>query len=289
MKKVSLNICLVVLLILITGCASQKFSSKSVSFEYPGIEYKLDIKQEPRPIRIHILTISLTNQLYKLDAIIAEDPDGDGRAEAKLTPPLTLANATDLVAAANANAFEDFTLKKGQKPVWSRNLPVDIKGWAFNEIRKASYGESGYASLWVDKNNQINIGFLNEKESKDCKIAVSGFSQLILNGKIQYSSNKAIHPRTAVGIDKEKGKLILLVVDGRQKGYSEGMSLDELAQYMANIGCYDALNLDGGGSSIMIIRDNSGKQIVLNSPCSKPFRPIPVMLEIKRQINQTLY
>ncbi|MGC8744608.1 MAG: phosphodiester glycosidase family protein [Verrucomicrobiia bacterium] len=282
MKKVSLNIFLVICLILITGCASLKFNRAFVSFEYPGIEYKLDVKQNPRPLRIHILTISLTNGLYKLDAIIAEDPDGNGKAEAKLTPPLALANATNLVAAVNANAFEDFTLKKGQKPVWSRSLPVDIKGWAFNEIRKASYSENGYASLWVDKNNQIKIGFLNEQESLDCKMAVSGFSPLILNGKVLSNSNKAIHPRTAVGLNRQRNKLILLVVDGRQKGFSEGMSLDELAQYMANLNCYEALNLDGGGSSIMIVRENSGRQIVLNSPCSKPYRPIPVILAVKK-------
>jgi exopolysaccharide biosynthesis protein len=281
-KQVNLGVLLFVFLLLISGCATQRFSRESVSFSYPGIEYKVDIKQSPRPMRIHILTVSLTNQLYKLDAIIAEDPDGAGRAEAKLTPPLILADSTDIVVAVNANAFEDFTLKKGQKPVWSRNLPVDIKGWAFNESRKASYGEGGYASLWVDKDNKVKIGNLNDEESKDCKMAVSGFSPLILNGKIVTNLNKAIHPRTAAGIDKDKQKLVLLVVDGRQKGYSEGMSLNELAEYMAALGCYDAINLDGGGSSIMIVRDNSGRKIILNSPCSKPYRPVPVMLAVKK-------
>ena len=67
------------------------------------------------------------------------------------------------------------------------------------------------------------------------------------------------HPRTAVGVLSD-GTWILLVVDGRQK-ISEGFTLLELAQYMQKLGCQHALNLDGGGSSTLVI---NGK--VMNSP-----------------------
>lgn len=58
------------------------------------------------------------------------------------------------------------------------------------------------------------------------------------------------HPRTAVGV-VENGHLIFVVVDGRNKGYSRGASLTELATIMHNLGCTKAYNLDGGGSSAM--------------------------------------
>ena len=68
------------------------------------------------------------------------------------------------------------------------------------------------------------------------------------------------HPRTAVGI-RADGRLVLAVVDGRQPGLSVGMTIAELAGLMADLGCVEALNLDGGGSTTMVVK---GK--VVNSP-----------------------
>ena len=59
-------------------------------------------------------------------------------------------------------------------------------------------------------------------------------------------------PRTAVGITAD-GKMLLVVVDGRQPGYSVGMTLGELAEYMNQLGARHAFNLDGGGSSAMFV------------------------------------
>ncbi|HVE73716.1 MAG TPA: phosphodiester glycosidase family protein [Mycobacteriales bacterium] len=58
------------------------------------------------------------------------------------------------------------------------------------------------------------------------------------------------NPRTAVGVTSA-GELLLVVVDGRQPGYSVGMTLRELADFMAGLGAVNAINLDGGGSSTM--------------------------------------
>lgn len=62
-------------------------------------------------------------------------------------------------------------------------------------------------------------------------------------------------PRTACGVTKE-GRIILAVVDGRQT-YSMGMTLLELALFMQDMGSVTAMNLDGGGSSVMVIADNA--------------------------------
>jgi len=69
-------------------------------------------------------------------------------------------------------------------------------------------------------------------------------------------------PRTAIGHTAD-GKIIILVADGRDAGGSQGLSLDELARLMKGIGCTDALNLDGGGSTVMCATP-SGK--ILNVP-----------------------
>lgn len=91
--------------------------------------------------------------------------------------------------------------------------------------------------------------------------AVAGVSQLVKNGKIditweQEKASKAFavnrHPRTAVAKLKD-GKFLMVTVDGRQPGVSVGMSLQELAEYLLSIGAVDAINLDGGGSTTMVL------------------------------------
>ena len=82
--------------------------------------------------------------------------------------------------------------------------------------------------------------------------------------------------------------LYLVVVDGRQSGYSEGMSTGELAAYMLELGCRQAINLDGGGSSIMLAADGKGGYRTLNDPSTKVdgksvARPIPVGLAIRKK------
>ncbi|MCG9895450.1 MAG: phosphodiester glycosidase family protein [Fimbriimonadaceae bacterium] len=78
------------------------------------------------------------------------------------------------------------------------------------------------------------------------------------------------HPRTAVGVTPS-GDLWLVVVDGRQAGVSRGVSLAELVDVMKELGCTDALNLDGGGSSEMVLGG-----ISLNRPSSAGNESRPV-------------
>jgi len=60
------------------------------------------------------------------------------------------------------------------------------------------------------------------------------------------------HGRTAVGVTAD-GRLLLVVVDGRQPGYSRGMTLRELAELLLRLDAVSAMNLDGGGSSEMVV------------------------------------
>lgn len=73
-------------------------------------------------------------------------------------------------------------------------------------------------------------------------------ARLLKDGSICSFSHDGANPRTAVGI-KENGNLIMYALDGRQSGYSYGCRLETLAKRMAELGCVDAINLDGGGST----------------------------------------
>ncbi|RLE21853.1 MAG: hypothetical protein DRJ65_15100, partial [Acidobacteria bacterium] len=71
---------------------------------------------------------------------------------------------------------------------------------------------------------------------------------------------KARHPRTAVGV-RADGTLIFVTVDGRRPGVSVGMSIPELTDLMMELGCVSAVNLDGGGSTTMVIEGE-----IVNAP-----------------------
>src|SRR5690606_34819096 len=119
--------------------------------------------------------------------------------------------------------------------------------------------------------------------------AVGGQPVLLRDGAVAPDIREGInpsfgerrHPRTAVGVTAE-GRLLWVTVDGRQAPYSDGMSLEELASLMARLGARDAVNLDGGGSTTMVVRgavvnrpsDAAGERAVGNAlvlvGCDRP-------------------
>ena len=88
-----------------------------------------------------------------------------------------------------------------------------------------------------------------------------------------------MHPRTAIGIDRDTGQVLMLVVDGRQS-FSRGYTMVELANLMTTLGAEDALNLDGGGSSTLLALDPNGVLGVRNSPSDGFERHVANGLEV---------
>ena len=88
------------------------------------------------------------------------------------------------------------------------------------------------------------------------------------------SEDLAANPRTSVGVSEDGKTVWLAVIDGRKSGYSGGYTLSELAQVMDALGCWSAINLDGGGSSTFYIRTDTSEDSfsnpdrfeILNSP-----------------------
>lgn len=123
----------------------------------------------------------------------------------------------------------------------------------------------------IEPGAELIISALTEPALRGVKTAISGGPMLVRNGKrarlkapdsdsYEFSSMMERHPRSAVGWNEEH--FFLVTVDGRQKGLSAGMTLDELAAYLIELGCQEAMNLDGGGSATLWYE---GK--VRNQPC----------------------
>ena len=100
--------------------------------------------------------------------------------------------------------------------------------------------------------------------------AVGGSPFLVKDGKSVVESSadyyNSRHSRTCVGITAE-GKVVLMVLDGRQEPFSAGGSAEELAQIMLDAGCVTAINLDGGGSTTFVAKqEGSDTLTVVNRP-----------------------
>ncbi|MFG3255591.1 phosphodiester glycosidase family protein [Streptomyces sp. NPDC048172] len=110
------------------------------------------------------------------------------------------------------------------------------------------------------------------------RTAVGGRGLLVVDGEPQDwegRPNNATAPRTAVGFSKDGGTMHVLTVDGRQTT-SGGVTLTELALMMKKLGAYNALNLDGGGSSTLLAREPGAREPQLeNSPSDGEQREVP--------------
>ena len=128
-----------------------------------------------------------------------------------------------------------------------------VAGW---NLQKLQVGDEVTLSL----NIQPNVGEIVQ--------AVGGGPRLLRDGAVSIETRDERfhdsftvrrHPRTGLGL--KGNELLIVTVDGRQPGYSEGMTLPEFARFLLSRGCTDAMNLDGGGSTAMVVR---GK--IVNSP-----------------------
>jgi exopolysaccharide biosynthesis protein len=111
------------------------------------------------------------------------------------------------------------------------------------KIRKLKNNETNPAQMW---NTYMAVG--------GGPVLLQNGDVLITNNQEQKFAGKAIndkHPRTLIGYTKSH--IIVMVIEGRNKGIAEGATLYELATIMKDLGCIEALNLDGGGSSCMLI------------------------------------
>lgn len=98
--------------------------------------------------------------------------------------------------------------------------------------------------------------------------------RLIENGTVKTEFEAGSAPRTAVGV-KADGTVVFYVLDGRQTGYSYGAKIATIAKRMAELGCVDAINLDGGGSTTMAgIYPGSDILSVINSPSEGSLRSV---------------
>ncbi len=243
---------------------------------FEGVTYHRVVKYLPHSMIAHVLVVDTkVNGMQFLVTPPAENVEG-GTVVARTTSQFL--DEFDVQIAINGDGFF---------PWWSRS-PVDYYPHVGDPVTpngvSASYGEV-YADGTQDIRPEPTIylsrrGDLSFNRAPN-KIfhALSGDRMLIVSGEIVPDlNNKVLHPRTAIGTNKNGRWLYIVVVDGRQPFYSEGATFKELAGVLEDFGAFNAMSLDGGGSSTLVIEGENGKPVVLNSPIDSyiPGRERPV-------------
>lgn len=154
-----------------------------------------------------------------------------------------------------------------EKELKENQLVLAVTDDASDELKKGI--EKFYEDQLVEFTFHTND---DEKWGNAKHILASSAGQLIKNGEACMESNDAASPRTAVGI-KEDGSVIFYTIDGRQPGYSFGARIPTLIKRLLELGCVDALNLDGGGSTtISAIYAGTDDFSLINSPSEGSLR-----------------
>ncbi len=141
--------------------------------------------------------------------------------------------------------------------------PVKVNGFAASRGTVYSPIKTYEPEIYISPRNVVTI---NTPPAKPFN-AFAGDRVVIDKGIVVKNLAATIpQPRTAFGLNRNGRWLTLMVVDGRQDGYSEGVTFPELGELMISFGVYTGVNLDGGGSSTMVIKGSDEKPRVLNSP-----------------------
>jgi hypothetical protein len=235
---------------------------------FAGVSHYSETRTQP-PTRIFVGEIDLTNPKVRIQVSPGgPDPDGVGPWQTTLMQPTKIAARDGFDLVVNGDFFRVPATNAIERlnPLNHAATWTAVSGPAVSDGRSWSTSKNQRPCLVVGKDRKVSIKMVRKPEAGDREV-VSGNTLLVKDGRALSHDNKVRHPRTAVGVNADGTKLFLLVVDGRKPGVAAGMNYDELTAEMIRLGCKDALNLDGGGSSVMAVRDPAtGNFRILNQP-----------------------
>lgn len=128
-----------------------------------------------------------------------------------------------------------------------------------------SQNNSPLASLTLGTPLELQV--TSNVDYKALKFAMGGGSIILKNGVAMQTNivNKGRHPRTGIGVSQDGSKIVIITVDGRN-GYA-GLTQKEFGEIFKSFGCYNAMNLDGGGSTTMVKKTKAmDKAEIINKP-----------------------
>ncbi|MCS6865474.1 MAG: phosphodiester glycosidase family protein [Gemmataceae bacterium] len=205
--------------------------------------------EQPRLMRGHAVRIDLTTKGLRFFATPSNGERPDHTDGLKTSTFLTRYKCQ---LAINASPFSPIHKEEGQ--------PQKIEGLTISEGKVVSPERLAYPALLITKDNRVAIR-RPPFQLEDIHTAVSGFGIVLEKGQV-IKGGKDVHPRTAAGISQDGKTLYFLVIDGRQPKYSEGATTSEVGEWLAALGAFDGINLDGGGTTTLVIEKAGGFHVV---------------------------
>ena len=223
---------------------------------FRGVEMCEGSTQTPRPLQVRAVRVDLREPT--IDFLVTPRIGNGTNAWGGRTTSEFLTEFNCQVAL-NGSIFDVFARKRGD--------PMHVEGFS---LSRGDFYQSDrrWDALLISTNRQAWIA-RRPADAGGAYNGLSGFYALLLDGRNNGTSTNR-HPRSAVGVSRNGRYLILMTIDGRQPGYSEGTTTAETAEWMRKLGAYNALNLDGGGSTALVIEGPDGSPVVLNRPCGSP-------------------
>jgi len=228
---------------------------------YEGIIYTRTVNYLPDPLVVHIVTVEIKKTGMRF---LVTPPDFTEKMDEH---PLMARTTTEFMndfgvnIAINGDGFTPWYSNTALDYYPRSGDPVTPNGLSISKGK--SYSDGPGPTLYVTANNVFSFNSQTGKPQN----AISGDRMLVIKGQaIEALDDVERAPRTAIGVDKRGRTLILIVADGRQPFYSQGMTFAEVAALMISYGAENAMSLDGGGSSTLVVRDKNGQIQVLNSP-----------------------
>ncbi len=235
-----------------------------------GVMLKKLVLEKPRRMVAHVARIDLT--------VSGVSFTGTERDPLWGKPMPDYTNETWLVNT-KRETTADFMMRKRSEGK-NVELAVNTSGWrpwggagcystyaalyryAASEGMEVSHGKDPERGVFfiVRKDGQVLIRpHVPVSMTNDVTIAVYGNRRILRRGVRTADADPAkavdVHPRTAFGLSRDRKTFVILAVDGRQPGYSEGATCADLADILLREGCADAINMDGGGSTSLVIYD----------------------------------
>ena len=252
---------------------------------FPGIRHVFLDTKKPRPLKINVIRIDLTRKDLRF-MTVKKDPDwGKPMPDFPSLPIRTrrittyqfmrsaLDEGKDMLVAVNATPWRPWKFPFTHKYAAKMGLVVS-EGVKVEEA-------DGRPAFLITKKGEFRIRKMSEKDdTSQIQLALGGFSIILENGTVRYERKKTLAPRTAYGLSQDRRYMFIMTVDGRMGGFSEGVSTGELGEWMRRYGAADALNMDGGGSTTLVISDGKGGIRKLNK--SRSYRTVATSLGICR-------
>jgi hypothetical protein len=281
---------LVVLVLVASACGARR--------PYPGVVYRYERSTWPKLQKIYVVAIDLTQP--NVDVRVSRggaDPDGAGKWQTTLMQPTKIADREGFDVVINGDFFAHLNGKdaegKAALKEYKGSTPASVSGPAVTDGECWGPPEKPRPAFLLDASKRPAIAEVKDPPA-DAKQVIGGSNILVKDGKNVAPPGekpgfvRGPHPRTAVGIADGGKMMLLVVVDGRKKGEAIGMSLQELGDVMLKYSATDAVNLDGGGSSVIAIRDpKTGKMRILNHPSDGRERSVANVLGVSVRSRST--